>query len=166
MLRETAPRLAIRMASCRLDPTASAGSSSKLVGPARSCPGSAMLGSGAFAGTHLERDRPAMPGLVPPANTDELASLRDQLTRLEALARRRGRTIRLLGISMAVLLAFGVLAGHGLREARRTLAACRTSVDPSKHTLTALASAHEDARIDGGSSGQRGAHHVTIGSPN
>ena len=107
-----------------------------------------------------------MPGLVPPANTDELASLRDQLTRLEALARRRGRTIRLLGISMAVLLAFGVLAGHGLREARRTLVACRTSVDPSKHTLTALASAHEDARIDGGSSGQRGARRVAIGSPN
>ena len=107
-----------------------------------------------------------MPGFAPPTDTDELASLRDQLTRLEALARRRGRTIRLLGICTAVLLAFGVLAGHGLREARRTLVACRTAIDPSKHTLTALASAHEDAQIDGGWSGQRRAPRVAIGSAN
>jgi hypothetical protein len=84
-----------------------------------------------------------MPGILPPADTDDLASLHGQLTRLEAIARRRGRAIQALGVTAAALLAFGVLTSHGLVEARRMLVACRTSIDPSTRTLTALASAHE-----------------------
>lgn len=91
-----------------------------------------------------------MPGILLPTDTDELASLHDRLTRLEAIARRRGRAARALGVTAAALLAFVVVTSHGLGEARRMLAACRTSTDPATRTLTALASAPTDGGCGAG----------------
>jgi 3D (Asp-Asp-Asp) domain-containing protein len=85
-----------------------------------------------------------MPGILPPPDSDDLSSLHREVARLTALAHRRGRIIKALGVSAAALLAFGIFTGHGLGEARRMLEACRIAIDPSTRTLTALASAREE----------------------
>jgi 3D (Asp-Asp-Asp) domain-containing protein len=85
-----------------------------------------------------------MPGTIPSSDVSELASLRDQVTRLSAVARRRGRALQILSVAAAGLLAFGIYSGRGLVEAQRMLAACRVSLDPSTRTLTALASARQE----------------------
>jgi 3D (Asp-Asp-Asp) domain-containing protein len=102
-----------------------------------------------------------MPGTIPPSDVTELASLHDQMTRLAAVARRRGWVIQALAIAVVGLTAWGLFSGHGLLEARRMLAACRVSIDPSTRTLTALATAREDdsanhlpPAIEGGWDGQ------------
>ena len=84
-----------------------------------------------------------MPGTIPAPDPSELASLHDQVTRLSAVARRRARAIQVLSVAAAGLLAFGVFSERALVEARRMLAACHVSLDPSTRTLTALASARE-----------------------
>jgi len=84
-----------------------------------------------------------MPGTIPAPDPSELASLHDQVTRLSAVARRRARAIQVLSVAAAGLLAFGVFSERALVEARRMLAACHLSLDPSTRTLTALASARE-----------------------
>ena len=63
--------------------------------------------------------------------------------RLSAVARRRARAIQVLSVAAAGLLAFGVFSERALVEARRVLAACHLSLDPSTRTLTALAAARE-----------------------
>ena len=63
--------------------------------------------------------------------------------RLSAVARRRARAIQVLSVAAAGLLAFGVFSERALVEARRMLAACHVSLDPSTRTLTALAAARE-----------------------
>ena len=102
-----------------------------------------------------------MPGTIPSSDPSELASLHDQVTRLSAVARRRGRAIQVLSVAVAGLLAFGVFSERALVEARRVLAACHLSLDPSSRTLTALASAREEDPasnlppvIEGGWNGQ------------
>jgi 3D (Asp-Asp-Asp) domain-containing protein len=85
-----------------------------------------------------------MPGTIPSSDASELTSLHDQVTRLSAMARRRGRAIQVLSVAVAGLLVFGAFSERGLIEARRMLAACRISVDPSTRTLTALATAREE----------------------
>ena len=85
-----------------------------------------------------------MPGTIPSSDASELASLRDQVTRLSAVARRRGRALQVLLVAAAGLVAFGIYSGRGLVEAQRMLAACRVSLDPSTRTLTALASARQE----------------------
>jgi 3D (Asp-Asp-Asp) domain-containing protein len=85
-----------------------------------------------------------MPGTIPSSDASELTSLHDQVTRLSAVARRRGRALQILSVAAAGLLAFGIYSGRGLVEAQRMLAACRVSLDPSTRTLTALASARQE----------------------
>ena len=87
-----------------------------------------------------------MPGTIPSSDASELASLRDQVTRLSAVARRRGRALQVLLVAAAGLVAFGIYSGRGLVEAQSMLAACRVSLDPSTRTLTALASARQEDR--------------------
>ena len=84
-----------------------------------------------------------MPGTIPSSDPSELASLHDQVTRISAVARRRARAIQVLSVAAAGLLAFGVFSERALVEARRMLAACHVSLDPSTRTLTALAAARE-----------------------
>jgi 3D (Asp-Asp-Asp) domain-containing protein len=85
-----------------------------------------------------------MPGTIPSSDASELTSLHDQVTRLSAVARRRGCALQILSVAAAGLLAFGIYSGRGLVEAQRMLAACRVSLDPSTRTLTALASARQE----------------------
>jgi 3D (Asp-Asp-Asp) domain-containing protein len=84
-----------------------------------------------------------MPGTIPSSDPSELAFLHDQVTRLSAVARRRARAIQVLSVAAAGLLAFGVFSERALVEARRMLAECHVSLDPSTRTLTALAAARE-----------------------
>ena len=77
-----------------------------------------------------------MPATTTSPGPDELSSLRQQVARLEAIARRRGR---LLGITACALLALSLAAASGVVDVQRQLASCRTKLVESRESLSALA---------------------------
>jgi hypothetical protein len=79
-------------------------------------------------------------GLTPDPN--ELAFLRREVARLEALARRRGRA---LGAAGGAMLALGMAIVFGAVDVRHRLLSCRAKLVESRQGLSALARADRDA---------------------
>jgi hypothetical protein len=75
-----------------------------------------------------------------PPTPDQLSSLQSEVARLDALARRRGRTLAVTG---GALLALGLAAAFGVVEVRRQLTSCRAKLVESRQSQSALARAGE-----------------------
>jgi hypothetical protein len=80
-----------------------------------------------------------MPGNTVTVDAAELASLHDRMARLDALARRRGRQLRLLLVTGGTLLALGLCFGTGLSRLRQQLSSCHERLIESRHENSALA---------------------------
>jgi len=93
-----------------------------------------------------------MPGNTVTVDVAELSSLHDRVTRLDALARRRGRQIRMLLVAGGTLLALGVCFGTGLSRVRQQLSSCHERLIESRHESSALAATdgvmHRAATVD------------------
>ncbi len=96
----------------------------------------------AASGTHLGVRSRGMPPHDISSAPDQLSSLQREVARLDALARRRGRTLAVTG---GALLALGVAAAFGVVEVRRQLTSCRAKLVESRQSQSALASAGETA---------------------
>jgi hypothetical protein len=77
-----------------------------------------------------------MPVTTSSDGPDELSSLRQQVARLDTLARRRGR---LLAVGGGTLLALGLATASGVVDFRQQLASCRAKLVESRQSLSALA---------------------------
>jgi hypothetical protein len=82
-----------------------------------------------------------MPGNTVTVDAAELSSLHDRVARLDALARRRGRQIRLLLLAGGTVLALGVCFGTGLTQLRQQLSSCHEKLIESRQESSALAAA-------------------------
>jgi hypothetical protein len=80
-----------------------------------------------------------MPGNTVTVDAAELSSLHDRVARLDALARRRGRQIRLLLVAGGTLLALGVCFGTGFSQLREQLSSCHARLIESRQENSALA---------------------------
>jgi hypothetical protein len=94
-----------------------------------------------------------MPGTTFSIDAAELSALRDQVARLDALARRRGRQLHALLVAGASLLALGVCFGTGFTQVRHQLSSCRARLLESRQESSAVAS------TDGGT------RHASTSSP-
>jgi hypothetical protein len=81
-----------------------------------------------------------MPGTTFSIDAAELSALRDQVARLDALARRRGRQLHALLVAGASLLALGVCFGTGFTQIRHQLSSCRARLLESRQESSAVAS--------------------------
>jgi hypothetical protein len=80
-----------------------------------------------------------MPGNTVTVDAAELSSLHDRVARLDALARRRGRQIRMLLVAGGTLLALGVCFGTGFSQLRQQLSSCHERLIESRRESSALA---------------------------
>lgn len=82
-----------------------------------------------------------MPGNTVTVDAAQLSSLHDRVARLDALARRRGRQIRLLLVAGGTLIALGVCFETGLTQLRQQLSSCHEKLIESRQESSALAAA-------------------------
>lgn len=74
------------------------------------------------------------------------SSLRDEIARLDTLARRRLRLVRVLSVASAAMLALGVCVGAGLTQVRHQLSSCRARLIESRQESSAIAAADSAGR--------------------
>jgi hypothetical protein len=87
-----------------------------------------------------------MPGNNLSVDAAELASLHDQIARLDALARRRARQLRALLVAAAALLGLGVCVESGFTRLQQQLTSCRTRLLESRQESSAIAGADGSTR--------------------
>jgi hypothetical protein len=76
----------------------------------------------------------------------ELSSLHDQVARLDALARRRGRQLRALLAIGTALLALDIGFGTGFAGLQQQLTSCRARLVESRQESSAIAGAGGSTR--------------------
>jgi 3D (Asp-Asp-Asp) domain-containing protein len=87
-----------------------------------------------------------MPGNTLSIDAAELSALHDQVARLDALARRRGRQLHALLVAGASLLALGVCFGTGFTQLRGQLSSCRARLLESRQESSAVATTEGETR--------------------
>ena len=82
-----------------------------------------------------------MSGNTVTVDAAELSSLHDRVARLDALARRRGRQIRLLLVAGGTLLVLFACFGTGFTQLRQELSSCHDKLIESRQESSAIAAA-------------------------
>ena len=87
-----------------------------------------------------------MPGHALSVDDAERSLLHGEVARLDALAERRLRLLRVFGVAGGALLVVGICVGAGVTQLRQQLSSCRARLVESRQESSALAAAEGSAR--------------------